>query len=30
MRQAVNVVRDTLSEMGIRQISPQPAVARAA
>jgi 2-aminoethylphosphonate-pyruvate transaminase len=30
MRQAVNVVRDTLREMGIRQISPQPAVARAA
>jgi 2-aminoethylphosphonate-pyruvate transaminase len=30
MRQAVNVVRDTLREMGIRQVSPQPAVARAA
>ena len=30
MRQAVNVVRDTLREMGIRQVSPQPTVARAA
>jgi len=30
MRQAVNVVRDTLREMGIRHVSPQPAVARAA
>jgi 2-aminoethylphosphonate-pyruvate transaminase len=30
MRQAVNVVRDTLREMGIRQVSPQPSVARAA
>jgi 2-aminoethylphosphonate-pyruvate transaminase len=30
MRQAVNVVRDTLREMGIRQVSPHPTVARAA
>jgi 2-aminoethylphosphonate-pyruvate transaminase len=30
MRHAVNVVRDTLREMGIRQVSPQPTVARAA
>ena len=30
MRQAVNVVRDTLREMGIRQIGPQPTVVRAA
>ena len=30
MRQAVNVVRDTLREMGIRQVSPQRTVARAA
>ena len=30
MRQAVNVVRDTLREMGIRAVTPQPTVARAA
>ena len=30
MRHAVNAVRDTLREMGIRQVSPQPATARAA
>ena len=30
MRHAVNAVRDTLREMGIRQVSPAPAVARAA
>jgi len=30
MRHAVNAVRDTLVEMGIRQVSPAPAAARAA
>ena len=30
MRHAVNAVRDTLREMGIRQVSPGPATARAA
>ena len=30
MRHAVNAVRDTLREMGIRQVSPVAAVARAA
>jgi 2-aminoethylphosphonate-pyruvate transaminase len=30
MRQAVNAVRDTLAEMGIRQVSAPPAAARAA
>ena len=30
MRHAVNAIRDTLREMGIRQVSPTPAVARAA
>ena len=30
MRHAVNAVRDTLREMGIRQVSPMPAVERAA
>jgi hypothetical protein len=30
MRHAVNAVRDTLVEMGIRQVSPALAAARAA
>jgi hypothetical protein len=30
MRHAVNAVRDTLREMGIRQVSPVPSAARAA
>ena len=30
MRHAVNAVRDTLAEMGIRDVSPRPAATRAA